>query len=88
MRDWPIEEMRRLREGGATWRAVGEACGCSPETARLLVTCGKGWIQRFPKDPGPGVLLRLGRRLTRRRESPEQRAFRRFPIADHKPRYG
>jgi hypothetical protein len=81
MRDWPIDDMRRMREGGATWRAIGEAFGCGRTTAFNLVMYGKSWPQSVPKDPGPPG-------LTLRGESPEQRAFRRFPITEHKPRYG
>jgi hypothetical protein len=81
MRNLPIDDMRRMREGGATWRAVGEEFGCSHETARLLVMYGTFGRRKPVRDPGPSG-------LTLRGESAEQRAFRRFPITEHKPRYG
>ena len=73
MTDWPVEKMRRMREGGASWRAVGEAFGCSRETARVMVNDYGVWP---PK------------RITPPRETPQQRAFRRYPIAAHKPFFG
>ena len=82
MTDWPVEKMRRMREAGASLSAIGRAFECS-----------HGVVQRAldePKGPARGPIKRLTETTPPAfsRETPQQRAFRRYPITAHKPFFG
>jgi hypothetical protein len=66
------EEVRRLRSEGWTWRRIAQHFGMCREGARTIL----GVPDKRSKIPEQSAF---------ELETPEQRAFRRFPIIAHKP---
>jgi hypothetical protein len=65
------EIVKRLREDGSTWSVIGRHLGMARECARRIV--------------GVPDVINPNAEHTIPGETPEQRAFRRFPINSHKP---
>ena len=59
----------------------------TPPGAELGAAAIKPGAHRTVKDPTPGPYPGKGAIITRLGETPETRAFRRYPINRHKPRF-
>jgi hypothetical protein len=66
------EQVKRLRDEGWTWIRIGNHLGMCWAAARSIL----GVPDKQPKTPEQSAL---------ELETPEQRAFRRFPITSHRP---